>query len=91
MVTIRSEESISKSLSLANELRQHGLRVLVYPDADKHDKQMKYASQINVPYVCILGESEIAENTVTLKNMQSGEKWENIQVTEAAERIAAQK
>ncbi|MGI8408349.1 MAG: His/Gly/Thr/Pro-type tRNA ligase C-terminal domain-containing protein [Pyrinomonadaceae bacterium] len=41
--------------------------------------------------MCILGESEIADNTVTLQNMQSGEKWENIQVTEAAERIAAQK
>ncbi len=73
MVTIWNEESAGESLKLANELRASGLRVLVYPEADKVGKQFKYASQVGVSYVCVLGESELAENKVTLKNMQTGE------------------
>ncbi|HSU24428.1 MAG TPA: histidine--tRNA ligase [Pyrinomonadaceae bacterium] len=73
MVTIWSEESASESLRLASELRAQGLRVATYPEADKLGKQLKYASQIGVPWVCVLGESESAESKVTLKNMQSGE------------------
>jgi histidyl-tRNA synthetase len=73
MVTIWNEESIGESLKLANELRSQGLRVVVYPEADKLGKQIKYADTINVPWVCVLGDSEIAENKVTLKNMASGE------------------
>jgi histidyl-tRNA synthetase len=72
MVTVWNEDSIGESLKLANELRSNGLRVLVYPEADKLGKQFKYASQINVPFVCVLGETELAENKVTLKNMHSG-------------------
>ena len=73
MVTIWNEETIAESLRLANELRSQGLRVVVYPEADKLGKQLKYADTINVPWVCVLGENEIAENNVTLKNMASGE------------------
>ena len=73
MVTVWNEESAGESLKLANELRQNGLRVLVYPEADKLGKQFKYASQVGVSYVCVLGETELAENKVTLKNMETGE------------------
>jgi histidyl-tRNA synthetase len=73
MVTVWNEETIAESLKLANELRSHGLRVLVYPEADKLGKQFKYASSINIPYVCILGENELAENKVALKNMVTGD------------------
>ena len=73
MVTIWNKDSIAKSLKLANELRSQGLRVLVYPEADKIGKQFKYAGQINIPFVCVLGETELAENKVTLKNMQTGD------------------
>jgi histidyl-tRNA synthetase len=73
MVTIWSEETIGESLKLANELRSSGIRVTVYPEPDKFGKQMKYADAIKVPYVCILGENEIAAREVKLKNMSSGE------------------
>lgn len=73
MVTIWKEETVAESLKLANELRSQGLRVTVYPEADKLGKQMKYADSINVLWVCVLGESEIAEKTVTLKNMETGD------------------
>ncbi|MBK9163607.1 MAG: histidine--tRNA ligase [Acidobacteria bacterium] len=73
MVTIWSEETVAESLKLAAELRSAGLRATVYPEPDKFGKQMKYADQIKVPYVAVLGESEIAEGKVTLKNMKTGE------------------
>ncbi len=73
MVTVWSEETIAESLKLAAELRSNGLRVTVYPEPDKLGKQMKYADQINVPYVCVLGETEIADGKVTVKNMRTGE------------------
>jgi histidyl-tRNA synthetase len=72
LVTIWNEDAAGESLKLANDLRSKGLRVLVYPEADKLGKQFKYASQVNVPFVCVLGETELAENKVTLKNMQTG-------------------
>jgi histidyl-tRNA synthetase len=86
MVTVWSEETIAESLKLADELRKQNLRVLVYPEADKLGKQIKYADSIKVPFVCVLGESEIAENKVTLKNMHSGEQ-ETLQRTEITKRI----
>lgn len=73
MVTVWSEETIAESLKLASELRQQGLRVTVYPEPDKLGKQIKYADQIRVPYVCVLGETEHAEGKVTVKNMKTGE------------------
>jgi histidyl-tRNA synthetase len=86
LITIWNEESIGESLKLANELRQQGLRVLAYPEAHKIDKQLKYASQINVPFVCILGESELAKNEVVLRNMQTREQ-ESIKREEAATKV----
>ena len=73
MVTIWNEETIGESLKLANELRSQGIRVTVYPEPDKLGRQIKYADSIKAPFVCVLGESEIAENKVTLKNMDTGD------------------
>ena len=46
MVAIWNEESIAESLKLAQELRAAGLRVDLYPEADKLGKQFKYASSV---------------------------------------------
>jgi histidyl-tRNA synthetase len=73
LVTIWSEETVADSLKLAAELRSSGLRVTVYPEADKLGKQIKYADSIGVPWVCVLGESELAEGKVNLKNMKTGD------------------
>jgi histidyl-tRNA synthetase len=73
MVTIWSEETIGESLKLASELRSNGVRVTVYPEPDKFGKQMKYADALGVPFVCVLGETELAEHKVTVKNMRSGD------------------
>jgi histidyl-tRNA synthetase len=87
MVTIWSDETINESLKLANELRSKGVRVTVYPEPDKFGKQMKYADTIKVPVVCVLGESEIADGMVTVKNMSSGEqsRFDRANIAEIAE------
>lgn len=86
MVTVWNEDSIGESLKLAAELRSQNLRVLVYPEADKLGKQFKYADSIKIPFVCVLGESELAENKVTLKNLRTGEQ-ETIERAEIAKMI----
>ena len=75
MVTVWNEESVGESLSLANDLRSQGLRVLMYPEADKLGKQFKYADSIRVPFVCVRGDAEVAARKVKLKDMRSGEEW----------------
>ncbi len=57
------------ALRVATELRKSGLRVLVYPDADKIGKQIKYADSRGIPFVAILGADEIAAGTVTVKHL----------------------
>jgi len=84
LVTIWSEETAAESLKLAAELRAAGLRVTVYPEPDKFGKQIKYADSIRVPFVCVLGESEIAAGKVTVKNMRTGEQIETDRADAAA-------
>jgi len=57
------------ALRVAGLLRGSGLRVLVYPDADKIGKQIKYADSLGIPFVAILGGNEIAAGTVTVKDL----------------------
>jgi histidyl-tRNA synthetase len=73
MVTIWNEDSVGESLSLATELRSGGLRVDLYPEADKMGKQFKYASSRGIPYVLIVGDDERARGEVAIKDMKSGE------------------
>jgi histidyl-tRNA synthetase len=82
MVSIWNEGSVADSISLARELRSAGLRVDLYPEADKLGKQFKYASARGIPFVAIVGDDERARGEVAIKDMRSGEqrsvKRENI-------------
>lgn len=60
-------------LRLAAAVRQAGISAEVYPDSVKMKKQMSYANAHKVPYVALVGESEMAEGKVALKNMETGE------------------
>ena len=59
-------------ISIAARLRAAGISTLIYPDAAKMKKQMDYANRKQVPFVAFVGESEIKDGTVTLKNMTDG-------------------
>jgi histidyl-tRNA synthetase len=58
---------------MMKEMRNAGVAVEVYPDASKMKKQMAYANTAGVPFVAMVGESEMAEGKMALKNMESGE------------------
>lgn len=61
------------SMKLAKELRSEGIAVEVYPDTAKLKKQLSWADVHSIPYVAIIGDSELADGSVTLKNMVDGE------------------
>ena len=82
MVTLFEGEPVEEALKLAADLRAAGLRVDVYPDADKLGKQFKYAASRGVKFVTIEGGDERARGVVTIKNMTTGDQ-------EVVERSAA--
>ena len=59
-------------LKLLKELRKKGIKSELYPSADKMKKQMQYADRKNVLYTILVGENEIKQNTLTVKNMLDG-------------------
>ena len=73
MVSIWDEKSLPDSVGLANELRVAGLRVDLYPEADKIGKQFKYASARGIPFVVVVGDDERSRGEVAIKDLRSGE------------------
>ena len=73
LVTLFDEEGVTDALRLAGELRTAGIRVEVYPEADKLGKQFKYAAARTLRFVTVVGGDERAAGQVTVKNMQNGE------------------
>jgi histidyl-tRNA synthetase len=59
--------------SVLSILRKEGVRGELYPDAAKMKKQMKYANDKNIPFVALVGENEMEQQAVTLKNMRTGD------------------
>lgn len=66
-------ESIPYCVRNAAMLRSEGISTIIYPDAAKMKKQMEYANKNHIPYVVFVGETEISENKLTVKDMASGE------------------
>ena len=60
-------------LPILAKVREAGVRAEIYPDASKMKKQMGYANDKQIPFVAIVGENEMNEGKLTLKNMTTGE------------------
>jgi len=67
------EAESKMAFSLLQQLRQKGIRGELYHESSKFDKQFKYAEKKNIPYVIIIGEKELKENTCNIKNLASGQ------------------
>lgn len=59
-------------LPIITKLRQNGICAELYPEAAKMKKQLSYADSNHIPYVALVGENEMREGKITLKDMQSG-------------------
>lgn len=60
-------------MRVAHRLRKENISCDIYPSQAKLQKQMKYANDISAEYTALIGESEMEENKITLKNMETGE------------------
>lgn len=67
------EQETAFALKSLAELRKAGIRAEIYPDVVKLKKQMNYANGKQIPFVAFIGEQEIKDNTLTVKNMATGE------------------
>jgi histidyl-tRNA synthetase len=72
MVTIWNADAAADAIRLARELREHGLRVDVYPEPDKIGKQFKYADSRGIRFVTVVGEEEASRGDVAVKNLATG-------------------
>ncbi len=86
LVTVFDEQYEPNALQAAKTLRENNIATEVYPALDKLGKQFKLADQKGIPFVIIIGEDEAKENTVTLKNMKTGEQ-QRYDIKEVIERI----
>ncbi len=67
------QEEEKYCLPILKQLRDQDVKAEIYPDSAKMKKQMSYANSKKIPFVVLVGENEMKEQKLTLKNMQTGE------------------
>jgi len=77
-------ENEMKAFEYAKKVRKENIATEMYPSSVKLDKQMKYANAKKIPFAAFVGEAELKNNTLQLKNMRTGEQYE-ISIEEAIE------
>ena len=73
LITNFDKDTLAANVAMAHALRRVGLRVDLYPDIDNLGRQFRYAEDRNIPVALLLGGTEMAAGTVTVKNLISGE------------------
>lgn len=82
-LVIPMAEELGYAIAAATALRDAGIRTQLYCEQKKFKAKMSYADKLRIPYVILIGEDEIAENIVAVKNMQSGNQ-EKLSFSDAA-------
>ena len=82
-LVIPMAEELGYAIAAATALRDAGIRTQLYCEQKKFKAKMSYADKLGIPYVILIGEDEIAENIVAVKNMQSGNQ-EKLSFSDAA-------
>jgi histidyl-tRNA synthetase len=67
------EKESKAAFELMQQLRNKGIRCELYHEQAKFDKQFKYAEKKNIPFIIIIGDKELKENTCTMKNLATGQ------------------
>ena len=66
-------EDLTEPIKLATKLRKMGINTEIFLESKKLKAKFKYADKLEIPYVVVIGEDEVKENKVTIKNMKTGE------------------
>jgi len=82
------EREVRHILPILGRLRKNNIASELYPDQAKMKKQLNYADKRNIPFVALVGEQEIADGVVTLKEMETG-KQERLAPEELIERLSS--
>ena len=80
-------QEAARSMAIIKQFRAAGISAEIYPDEAKMKKQMTYANAAGIPFVAIIGETELEAGTITLKDMVSGTQ-EQLTIDKAIERLA---
>ena len=81
-------DDLSAAISAATALREAGIRTQIHAEQKKFKQKLSYADKLGIPYVILLGEDEIAQNKVALKDLTTGQQ-QLVAVEEAIELVAA--
>ena len=73
LFTNMGEAEVAYTIPVAAALRRAGIACEIYPDNTKLKKQFEYADRKGIPYLAIVGDQEVTDGTVTLKNLATGE------------------
>ena len=84
VLVISTSDDVSECLPIANTFRKEGINTEVYMNDKKMKAKFKYANRLKIRYVAIIGEDELKENKVSLKNLVTG-KQDTINIQEAVE------
>ncbi len=73
VLVVSMTEDIEKPLEIASKLRNEEINTQVYLENKKVKAKFKYADHLQIPYVITIGEDEVQNNVVSLKDMNTGE------------------
>lgn len=89
LISPLDSNSLSYSLAVSQQLRDAGINTELYPDPNtKIQKQLKYANKKGIPFVAIIGDQELKDKTVTLKDMDKGAQ-ETLLVSELVSKLSS--
>lgn len=86
VLVVSASSDISPCLPIATAFRSAGINTELFLTDKKIKAKFKYADKLNIPFVVVIGEDEIANNSVSLKNMQTGEQLQ-VSIEEAIDII----
>ena len=78
ILIIPMTDNIEKTYKLATELRDLNINTEVYLNDKKLKAKVKYADKLEIPYIIVIGDNEIEEGKVKVKNMETGEEIETL-------------
>lgn len=86
VIVIPMNEFVEESIKLVTELRNRGIKTMIYTEPAKIQKKFKYANALEIPYTIVVGEEEVKTQKFALKNMETGEQVE-CSIEEIVEKI----
>ena len=86
VLIIPMSDEMSYSIAVATSLREKSIRTQIYTEKKKFKAKIGYADKLSIPFAIFIGEDEIAQNKVTIKNLTTGEQ-STVTVDEASDMI----